>query len=47
MTAELYDIENDPKQYNNLYNDHEYADVAVDLKQKLNNRLAEIPPVAN
>ena len=46
-TAELYDMENDPKQYNNLYNDPEYSDVAADLKQKLNNRLAEISPVTN
>ena len=46
-TAELYDMENDPKQYKNLYNDPEYSDVAADLKQKLNNRLAEIPPITN
>lgn len=46
-TAELYDMENDPKQYNNLYNDPEYSDVALDLKQKLKNRLAEIPPITD
>ena len=44
-TAEIYDMERDPLQYNNLYNDPDYSDVVTDLKQKLKARLAEIPTV--
>ena len=40
--GELYDMNNDPKQYRNLFSDPEYATVVADLKQKLKNRLAEV-----
>ena len=34
---ELYDLEKDRKQVNNIYNDPKYADVIVELKAKLKN----------
>lgn len=40
--GELYDMKNDPKQYTNLFSDPGYANVLVDLKQKLKTRLAEV-----
>ena len=40
--GELYDMNNDPKQYRNLFSDPEYATVVADLKQKLKTRLAEV-----
>ncbi|GAG85322.1 unnamed protein product [marine sediment metagenome] len=32
---ELYDIEEDPLEMNNLYNNPEYVDIIMDLKQRL------------
>ena len=34
---ELYDLEKDPHQVNNIYNDPNYADVVTELKVKLKN----------
>ena len=41
-TGELYDMEKDPKQYNNLINDSKYAEVLSGMKEKLKAKLAEI-----
>ena len=41
-SGELYDMEKDPKQYNNLINDSKYAEVLSDMKEKLKARLGEI-----
>ncbi len=41
-TGELYDMEKDPKQYNNLINDSNYAEVLSAMKEKLKARLGEI-----
>jgi iduronate 2-sulfatase len=41
-SGELYDMENDPKQYNNLINDPKYAKVLSGMKEKLKAKLAEI-----
>ena len=41
-TGELYDMEKDPKQYNNLINDSKYAEVLSGMKEKLKARLGEI-----
>jgi hypothetical protein len=41
-TGELYDMEKDPKQYNNLINDSKYTKVLSDMKEKLKARLGEI-----
>ncbi len=40
--GELYDMENDPKQYTNLFGDPEYAEILAGLKQKLKAKLAEV-----
>jgi arylsulfatase A-like enzyme len=41
-TGELYDMEKDPKQYNNLINDSKYAEVLSGMKEKLKAKLAEV-----
>jgi hypothetical protein len=41
-TGELYDMEKDPKQYNNLINDPKYAKVLLGMKEKLKAKLTEI-----
>jgi iduronate 2-sulfatase len=41
-SGELYDMEKDPKQYTNLYDDSEYADVLAGLKKKLAAKLETI-----
>ena len=41
-TGELYDMEKDPKQYNNLINDSKYAEVLLGMKEKLKAKLTEI-----
>ena len=41
-SGELYDMEKDPKQYNNLINDPKYAKVLSGMKEKLKAKLAEI-----
>jgi len=40
--GELYDMEKDPKQYDNLINDSKYAEVLSGMKEKLKVKLAEI-----
>lgn len=40
--GELYDMENDPKQYDNLFEKSEYADTMAGLKAKLKAKLVEI-----
>ena len=40
--GELYDMEKDPKQYDNLFGDSNYAEVLSDMKEKLKARLGEI-----
>ena len=40
--GELYDMEKDPKQYNNLFGDSNYAEVLSAMKEKLKARLGEI-----
>lgn len=40
--VELFDMVKDPKQFNNLANDPEYADVVADMKEKLQKKLAEV-----
>ncbi|MBG7629556.1 MAG: sulfatase [Bacteroidetes bacterium] len=39
---ELYDLKNDPKEMNNIYNDAAYADVIKDLKSRLENIRKEV-----
>ena len=41
-TGELYDMENDPKQFTNLFGDPEYADIVTELKQKLKAKLVKV-----
>ena len=41
-TGELYDMEKDPEQYNNLINDSKYAEVLSGMKEKLKAKLAEV-----
>jgi iduronate 2-sulfatase len=41
-SGELYDMEKDPKQYDNLIGDSNYAEVLSDMKEKLKARLGEI-----
>ena len=41
-SGELYDMENDPKQYNNLINDPKYAEVLSGRKEKLKVKLSKI-----
>ena len=41
-SGELYDMEKDPKQYNNLFGDSNYAEVLAELKAKLKAKLSEI-----
>ena len=41
-TGELYDMEKDPKQYDNLINDSKYAEVLLGMKEKLKAKLTEI-----
>jgi len=41
-SGELYDMEKDPKQYNNLINDPKYAEVLSDMKEKLKGKLSKI-----
>jgi len=41
-TGELYDMEKDPKQYNNLIDDSKYVEVLSGMKEKLKAKLAEI-----
>ena len=41
-SGELFDMEKDPKQYNNLINDPAYAETLAELRQKLNAKLREI-----
>jgi hypothetical protein len=40
--GELYDMEKDPKQYDNLIDDPAYAEVLAGMKEKLKGKLAEI-----
>ena len=40
--GELYDMENDPKQYTNLFRDPDYADIVTELKRKLKTKLDEV-----
>ncbi len=40
--GELYDMEKDPKQYDNLFGDSNYAEVLAELKAKLKAKLSEI-----
>jgi choline-sulfatase len=39
---ELFDMENDPKQYTNLALDAQYSDVVDDFKEKLKRKLAQV-----
>ena len=41
-TGELYDMENDPKQYNNLFAEPAYADIVSEMQQKLKTKLLQI-----
>ena len=41
-SGELYDMEKDPKQYNNLINDPKYAEVLSGMKEKLKEKLSKI-----
>jgi iduronate 2-sulfatase len=41
-SGELYDMEKDPKQYNNLIDDPQYAEVLSGMKEKLKAKLTEI-----
>ena len=41
-SEEFYDIEKDPKQYNNLIDDPQYAEVLSGMKGELNAKLSEI-----
>jgi hypothetical protein len=41
-TGELYDMEKDPKQYNNLINDPKYAELLSGMKEKLKAKLSKI-----
>ena len=41
-TGELYDMENDPTQYTNLFSKPEYAEIVAGLKQKLKAKLGEV-----
>ena len=40
--GELYDMQKDPKQYTNLFDDPEYAGVVTELKTKLNAKLMDV-----
>ena len=40
--GELYDMEKDPKQYDNLFGDSNYAETLAELKAKLKAKLSEI-----
>ena len=40
--GELYDMQNDPKQYTNLFDQPAYAQTVIELKQKLNAKLAKV-----
>ena len=40
--GELYDMEKDPKQYQNLFNDSNHALILAQLKKHLKNKLEEI-----
>jgi arylsulfatase A-like enzyme len=39
---ELFDMNKDPKQYTNLAENPDYANVVVDFKEKLKNKLIEV-----
>ena len=39
---ELFDMENDPKQYTNLAFDSQYSDIVDDFKDKLKKKLVEV-----
>ena len=41
-TGELYDMEKDPKQYTNLFNKPDYAEILAGLQQKLKAKLVEV-----
>jgi len=41
-SGELYDMEKDPKQYNNLINDPKYAEVLSGMKENLKRKLSKI-----
>ena len=41
-SGELYDMEKDPKQYNNLIDDPKYAKVLSGLREKLKAKLSKI-----
>ena len=41
-TGELYDMENDPKQYNNLFAEPAYAHIVSEMQQKLKTKLLQI-----
>ena len=41
-SGELFDMEKDPKQYNNLIDDPAYAETLTKIRQKLNAKLSEI-----
>ncbi len=38
--GELYDLENDPKEFNNLWNNADYLDIKIKLLKKLTDRMA-------
>ena len=40
--GELYDMERDPNQYDNLFGDSKYAETLAELKAKLKAKLSEI-----
>ena len=40
--GELYDMEKDPKQYDNLFDDPDHADTLASLKENLKLKLSEI-----
>ncbi len=44
--GELYDMQKDPKQYTNLFDDPEYAGVVTELKTKLNAKLLDVGKVS-
>ena len=39
---EFYDLKNDPKEMNNLYNDPNYASIILDLKERLKSKREEL-----
>jgi arylsulfatase A-like enzyme len=39
---ELFDLEHDPQEMNNVYNDPDYAEIAADLKEELHRLQAQV-----